>query len=329
MGTRLRPLTYQVPKQLIPIAGQAALTHVFDLVPPGVQEIVLACGYKAEEIARYLKAHPYPIPVRLVREETPLGTGGGMKNVADHVSDPFLLFNGDVVTGADISALVREHLRHRALGTMSLFEVEDTKPYGVAELDAEGRIVKFVEKPEPAEAPSHWINAGASIWARSLLDRIPEGRPVSFEQEIIPGVLTRSPNPPSAGTSAEGIYGFTFRNWWEDAGTLDRMLHAQRLLFDHPERRRAPWRTPAVPRVVPPVAVGEDCQIEGARVGAYVTLGDRVTLEKDSIVEDAIVMDGARIGQGAHVRHVIIGPDYRVPDGASVMEKVVANSPPG
>jgi len=166
-GTRLRPVTYTVPKQLIPIAGKPVLYHVFDLIPRDVEEVVLATGYKAEVIEAYVRAHPAPWPVRTVSEAEPLGTGGGMKNAGEGMSDPFLLVNSDVVASVDLSAMLALHRQRGGVGTMALAEVEDTRPYGVAALGPDDRIEAFVEKPEPQDAPSHWINAGLAVWDRS------------------------------------------------------------------------------------------------------------------------------------------------------------------
>ncbi|EQD71151.1 nucleotidyl transferase, partial [mine drainage metagenome] len=159
----LRPLTHTVPKQLIPIAGKPMLYQVLDLLPPDVEEVVLATGYKAEMIDAFVRAHPPRWPVRTVPEAEPLGTGGGMKNAGGDLSDPFFLLNSDVIAAADLVALRAAHAAKGGLGTMALAEVEDTRPYGVAALEADDRISRFVEKPEPAEAPSHWINAGVGI----------------------------------------------------------------------------------------------------------------------------------------------------------------------
>ncbi|MGB6443142.1 MAG: NDP-sugar synthase, partial [Thermoplasmata archaeon] len=219
-GTRLRPVTYAVPKQLIPLAGKPMLYHVLDLLPDDVEEVVLATGYKADVIDAYVRAHPLRWPVRTVFEAQPLGTAGGMRNAGDAMSDPFFLMNSDVIASADPRALRATHEARGGVGTMGLFEVEDPKPYGVAALGADDRITAFVEKPDTKDAPSRWINAGISIWRREVLDPIPRGREVSFEREVLPDLLPR------------GVYGFRLTRYWEDAGTPDRLLHAQRLLFD-------------------------------------------------------------------------------------------------
>ncbi|EQD27071.1 Nucleotidyl transferase, partial [mine drainage metagenome] len=152
-GTRLRPVTYSVPKQLIPVAGRPILYHALDLLPPEVDRIVLACGYKSEVFESYLRAHPYPRPVKLVRETTPLGTGGGLKNVALEATDPFYLLNGDVIAGFDLEPLSQTLGTEGGLGIMGFVEVEDPSPYGVARFDPSGRIVEFVDETPPGIRP--------------------------------------------------------------------------------------------------------------------------------------------------------------------------------
>ncbi len=316
-GTRLRPVTYAVPKQLVPLAGQPMLFHAMDLLPTAVSRITLACGYKAEAFETYLRLHPYRVPVTVVKEEKPLGTGGGLKNGARDVTDPFALVNGDVISGLDMDPMLEFHREHGGLGTMSFYEVEDPSPYGVAVWSEDQRIVRFVEKPPKESAPSRWINAGASIWSPSVLSAIEGGREVSLEREIIPALLSK------------GIYGFPFRSWWEDAGTPARLLNAQRLLFDHPRTGRfAPTGKLTGARIIPPVATGKGCEAEGATVGRYVTLGEGVRLGKGAVVGDAVLMDRVEVGAGAEVRRSILGPGYHVPAGAKVLDQCLANEGP-
>jgi mannose-1-phosphate guanylyltransferase len=312
-GTRLRPITYHVPKQLIPIAGKPMLYHVLDLLPQGVDEAVFATGYLSDAIAEYVRQFPPKVRVRCVPEATPLGTGGGMRNAGDTISDPFVLMNSDVIAQIDVGALIQFHLQSSAIGTMTLTKVEDTRPYGVAALGDKDRVLQFVEKPAPENAPSHWINAGVQVWRREVLERIPRGRPVSFETEIVPGLL------------AEGVYGFRTFGFWEDAGTPERLLHAQRLLFD--EDRGGPGTLPSGATGKGPVASGVEVRAEGARFGPYVHLGRGAQVGPDALVENSVLMDGARVGRGATVRGVVLGPDCEVAAGTTVENRVIG--PPG
>jgi mannose-1-phosphate guanylyltransferase len=313
LGTRLRPVTYAVPKQLIPLAGKAMLYHVLDLLPADVEEVVLATGYRAEQVERYVREHPARWPVRTVAEAEPLGTGGGMRNAGDGMSDPFFLLNSDVIASADLGALATAHRRSPRLGTMALAEVDDTKPYGVAALGADDRITAFVEKPEPERAPSHWINAGLAVWSRSVLDRIPRGRPVSFEQEVVPGLL------------AGGLYGYRLSGFWDDAGTPERLLRSQRLLFE--AGRGAHLRLPDGAGGRGPVSTLDRVAAQGATVGPFVTLGTGVTVGAGTVIEDSVVMDGATVGRDCRLVGSIVGPGMRVADGSSVVRAVVGASP--
>lgn len=297
-GTRLRPITYTVPKQLIPIAGKPLLYHVFDLLPRDLEEVVLATGYKANVIEAYVRDHCPPWPVRTVPELEPLGTGGGMKNAATGMSDPFFLLNSDVVTSVDLSALLALHRQRGGIGTMALAEVDDTRPYGVAALGADDRVEAFVEKPEPEDAPSHWINAGLAVWGGSVLDRIPAGRPVSFEREVVPGLLP------------EGLYGFRLRKYWEDAGTPERLLRSQQHLFE--DGRGGKGGVPHGALGSGPVAAGRGVRAQGASFGRFVTLGEDVTIEPGAHVENSILMDGTHVEKEAQVLSSILGPKVRV-----------------
>jgi mannose-1-phosphate guanylyltransferase len=309
-GTRLRPITYTLPKQLIPLAGKPMLYHVIDLLPNDVEEVVLASGYKSHMIDAYVRAHPPRLPVRTVPEPTPLGTGGGMKNAGDGMSDPFFFLNSDVITRVDLAEMARQHAAHGGIGTMGLAEVDDTRPYGVAALDADDRIRAFVEKPEPEEAPSRWINAGFSIWKREVIDAVPPGRTVSFEREILPGLLDR------------GVFGFRMKGYFDDAGTPERLLRCQRLLFD--DGRGGKGMLPSGTFGKGPVALMSGARAKGASFGPYVTLGPDSIVEAGAHIENSILMDGVVVEKDASVRGSVLGPKVRVRSGRSVVGQVLA-----
>jgi len=308
-GTRLRPLTYQVPKQLIPIAGKPMLYHVLDLLPPDIEEVVLATGYKADVVDAYVRHHPTPWRIRTVAEAEPLGTAGGMKNAGDGMSDPFLLLNSDVIAAVDLEAMVAVHAARGGIGVMALTEVDDTRPYGVAALGPNDRVTAFVEKPAPEEAPSHWINAGIGVWRREVLDRIPPGKVVSFEREIVPGLLSDS------------VFGFRLSGYWDDAGTPERLLRSQQLLFEH--GRGGKGGVPAGAYGTGPVAVMAGGRARGASFGKYVTLGPDVTVEEGAHVENAILMDEVHVEREASVVSSILGPRTRVRSGHRVSGQVL------
>ncbi len=313
-GTRLRPLTYSLPKQLLLLAGKPMLYHVLDLLPADVEEVVLATGYKAGVIDAFVRTHPVRWPIRTVSEAEPLGTGGGMKNAGGGMSDPFFLLNSDVIASADLAEMLRRHRSSGGIGTMALARVEDTRPFGVAALDAADRITAFVEKPEPRDAPSNWINAGLAVWDRAVLDRIPPGRPVSFEREVVPGLLS------------EGVFGYRLPAYWDDAGTPERLLNAQRLLFD--DGRGGPGKLPPGSTGEGPVATMEGAVAQGASFGRYVTLGPNTRVEPGAYVDNSVLMDGVVVERGARVSGSILGPRVRVAAGARLENAILADDRP-
>ncbi len=224
-----------------------------------------------------------------------------MKNASEGMSDPFYLLNSDVVTAVDLRELLARHRTRGGIGTMALAEVEDTRPYGVAALGPEDRITAFVEKPEAKDAPSRWINAGLAVWSRAALDAIPPGRAMSFEREVVPGLLSA------------GVFGFRISRYWDDAGTPERLLNAQRLLFE--DGRGGPGGVPRGSFGKGPVAAAPDAVAHGASFGPYVTLGEGVVVESGAHVENSILMDGVRIESGAVVRSSLLGPKVRVRAG--------------
>ncbi len=272
--------------------------------------MILATGYKAGVLDAYLRAHPLRWPVRTVPEAEPLGTGGGMKNAGDDLSDPFFLLNSDVIASADLNALRVTHRARGGVGTMALFEVEDPQPYGVAALGPEDRITSFVEKPEPKDAPSRWINAGIAIWRREVLDPIPAGRAVSFEREVVPHLL------------AKGVYGFRLSGYWEDAGTPERLLRAQQLLFD--DHRGGPGGVPPGARGVGPVAAEGEVDAawrllrqvrhsggprdgRGRSARRELDHHGRVVVERDATVVGSVLGPKARVRAGHRVTGVVLG----------------------
>jgi mannose-1-phosphate guanylyltransferase len=311
-GTRLRPVTYAVPKQLIPIAGKPILYHVLDLLPPAVEVAVFATGYKAEVIARYVADHPPKIPVQMVTEAEPLGTGGGMRNAGGDMSDPFLLVNSDIIAGFDVPALLARHTAQGGVGTMTLVEVDDPSPYGVAELDSDDRIRRFVEKPRKEDAPSRWINAGMGVWKRDVLSRIPDRAPVSWESEVVPGLLS------------EGVYAYRATGFWEDAGTPERLLRAQRYLFDAGRGGRRSLPSGTTGRG--PAAIDPSASVEGASFGGSVTVSAHSIVGAGAYLEDSIVLENATIEPGASVVHSILGPRVRVRAGHRVSRQVLGEA---
>ena len=288
-GTRLRPLTETIPKSVIPLAGRPFLSYLIDwLGRHGVDEVVLACGFKADQVREVLGEGGTP-RLRYVEEPEPRGTAGAIKFAAEQLSGRFLALNGDVLTDLDLTALMSFHAQRESRATLGLYPVEDTTGYGLVRRGDDGAVLEFLEKPETPGAGE--INAGTYVLEHAVLDLIPDGKMVSIERDVFPGLI------------GEGLYAITLHGYWMDIGTPDRYLQAT---WDILERRVE-------------TALGDRLDAEGRLVA------DDVEVAADALVEgSALVEDGSRIGGGAAVGpRVAIGPDCEIGAGATVESSVL------
>ncbi|WP_369247055.1 sugar phosphate nucleotidyltransferase [Streptomyces sp. R41] len=320
-GTRLRPLTVHTPKPMVPAAGVPFLTHQLARArAAGVEHIVLATSYLAEVFEPYFgDGSSLGLRIEYVTEEEPLGTGGAIRNVASRLhsgpDDPVLIFNGDILTGLDIRALVATHETTGADVSLHLTRVEDPRAYGLVPTDATGRVTAFLEKPQtPEEIVTDQINAGAYVFRRSVIDTIPEGRPVSVERETFPDLL-------ATGAHLQGMVDSTY---WLDLGTPQAFVRGSADLV----LGRAP--SPAVPGrcgdrlILPTATVAPDAKLTGGTVvgeGAHVGEGARISgstilegavVEPGAVITDSLVGARARIGERSLLTGAVIG------DGATI-----------
>jgi mannose-1-phosphate guanylyltransferase len=288
-GTRLRPLTETVPKSVMPLAGRPFLSYMIDwLGRHGIDEVVLACGFKSDKVREVLGEGGAP-RLHYVEEPEPRGTAGAIKFAAQQLGDRFLALNGDVLTDLDLTALLDFHEQRGARATLGLYPVEDATGYGLVRRGEDGAVLEFLEKPErpgPGE-----INAGTYALEHSVLDLVPDGRMVSIEREVFPQMI------------GEGLYALPLDGYWMDIGTPDRYLQAT---WDILERR---VRT----------ALGDQLDDEGRLIA------DDAALAEDAGVEGpALVEHGSRIGPGAVVGpRAVIGPDCEIGAGAVVTSSVL------
>jgi len=295
-GTRLRPLTCNTPKPMLPCAGVPLLTHqLVRARSAGVQHVVLATSYRPEVFADYFgDGSALGLRIDYVTEEVPLGTGGGIRNVAgllDSAPDePVLVLNGDVLSGHDISAQLALHAANAADVTLHLVEVRDARPFGCVPTDASGRVTAFLEKmPEPV---TNRINAGCYVFRRAVIDGIPPGEVVSVERQTFPGLLT-------AGAT---VMGYVENGYWLDVGTPAAFVRGSCDLV-----------LGRIPSAALPGPVGEALVVDGAVVakGAQVsggtTLGAGAVVAEDARVEGSVLLEGARVSAGAVVRDSVVG----------------------
>jgi mannose-1-phosphate guanylyltransferase len=243
-GTRLRPLTYTVPKPVVPLAGRPHVAYVIDwLVRHGVDDVVVSCGHLAEGMRRALAELEPGVEIRYAEEPDARGTAGAIRFAEDMLGERFLVLNGDVLCDLDLTALMEQHERTRARATIALYPVEDPSGYGLVHRRDDGEITEFLEKPSPEQIDTDEINAGAYLLERSVLERIPPERAVSIEREVFPELI------------GDGLYGIRLEGYWIDIGTPDRFLEAN---WDILEGR---VETVISKQLDAPIMVGEDCEI--------------------------------------------------------------------
>jgi len=314
-GTRLRPLTLAVPKPLLPTAGLPFLTHLLSrIAEAGIEHVILGTSYKAETFeAEFGDGARLGLQMAYVTEERPLGTGGGIANVASTLrGDTVMVFNGDVLSGVDLTAMLSAHHERDADVTMYLVRVGDPRAFGSVPTDADGNVLAFLEKTN--DPPTDQINAGCYIFKREVLDRIPRGREVSVEREVFPALL------------ADGakVCGFVDSGYWRDMGTPEDFVRGSadlvRGLAPSPALgdRRGESLVHDNATVAPDaVLIGGTVVGRGAQIGPGVRLDgavifDGATVEAGAVVERSIIGFGARIGPRSLIRDGVIG------DGADI-----------
>jgi mannose-1-phosphate guanylyltransferase len=332
-GTRLRPLTLNAPKQMLPIVEVPMIERVLAyLEPHGVDEVVLSLGYLPDAFtALFPDGRAGDVRLTYAIEPEPLDTAGAVGFAARFagITERFLVVNGDILTDLDVSAMVAFHDRRGAQATISLAEVADPSAFGLVPIDGDGRVVAFVEKPAPGAVPptasqatrhGYLINAGTYVLEPSVLDHIPEGRRVSIEREVFPALAR-----------AESVYGFPSPDYWTDTGTPLQYLEAQLVLVSG--RRPGPPAPGA--RIWPsglwtlgdadlghdvrgPAVIGDGAEVAaGAGVEGSV-IGARARVEAGAQVVDSVLLPDAVVGEGAVVHRSILGRGARVGENAKV-----------
>jgi mannose-1-phosphate guanylyltransferase len=313
-GSRLRPLTLNTPKPLLPVAGTPFLLHQFArLRDAGVTRVVLATSYRAELFEEaFGDGSELGLELAFVTETEPMGTGGAIRNVADELrsgpDDPVIILNGDIVSGHDLARQVSEHRDGHADVTLHLVEVADARAFGCVPTDDEGRVTAFLEKmPEPI---SNQINAGCYVFRRSIIDGIPAGRPVSVERETFPGLL------------ADGalVRGFVDTAYWLDLGTPAALVQGSRDLV------LGTIRSSAIPGECGEALLLDDALVDaGARISGGSVIGRDATVGAGAVVEGSVVLDEATIGAGAYIVDSVIGAGATIGAGTRVERAVVGD----
>jgi NDP-sugar pyrophosphorylase family protein len=324
-GTRLRPLTIHTPKPIVPIFNRPFLHYQIDLLKqvPEIDEVILSLNYQPRRIEDVFGDGSHVgIRIRYVVEPSPLGTGGAVRYAGESLTESVVVFNGDVLTQIDLGAVIRLHRERQAKATIVLTPVENPQAYGLVETEPDGRVRRFLEKPQPDEITCNTINAGIYVLEPETFDRIPKDTSWSIERSYFPSLVERG----------ETFVAYVYDGYWIDIGTPEKYAQVHRDIMDG--RYQAPpfaggqagaaWTAPGA-RIDPkatiegPAFIDEGAVVKAhARVGPYTVLGRQCHVEEEATVRGSIVWANGRIGREASIDGAILGRHCHVGRGAAV-----------
>ncbi len=328
-GTRLRPLTSNIPKPMMPLANKPMMEHIVRLLRQhGFTDIVVTLAFLPQAIRTYFgDGSEFGVRMRYATEEMPLGTAGSVRNAMDELDERFLVISGDVLTDIDLTALVDYHDQQKAVATIGLKRVEDPVEFGIVITQEDGAVERFLEKPTWGQVFSDTINTGIYVLEPGIFDFIAEGKPVDFSSDVFPALLD----------AGHAVYGKVLDGYWEDVGTLDAYSQAHQdvldgrveVTIDGFRLGEGIWlgegaEVDPAARVDGPAIIGDYCRIEaGAHLRSYTVLGANVLVAPDAYLEHVVIHDNSYVGPSVRLRGCIIGRSADLRRGARCEEGVV------
>ncbi|MGH9295317.1 MAG: sugar phosphate nucleotidyltransferase, partial [Acidimicrobiales bacterium] len=328
-GTRLRPLTTNQPKPMLPMANRPLAEHVVNLLRRhGFEEVVITVAFLANQVRTYFgDGSEFGVSIVYATEERPLGTAGSVLNARELLDERFLVISGDVLTDIDLAALVAFHEERGAVGTLALKAMENPLEFGIVITGEDGRVERFLEKPGWGEVFSDTINTGIYVLEPEVLSFVEAGRPVDFAGEVFPALLA----------AGRPVFGFVAGGYWEDVGTLDAYLTAHDDILD----RKVDVEVPGFPlradvwigegavihpsaSVLAPSVVGDNCRIGPyAEIGPHSVLGANVRVGDNAVIQRCVVHDNCYAASAVTARGSVISRSCDVRQGAHFEEGVV------
>ena len=240
-GTRLRPLTSNQPKPMVPIVGKPCMEHVIDLLRRhGVDDIVVTLAFMPQAIRSYFgDGSAHGVRIRYSVEETPAGTAGSVKLAEEELDEPFLVISGDALCDIDLTALIRAHEERESVVTIALKSVDNPLEFGIVVTDSDGRIERFLEKPSWSQVFTDTINTGIYVMDPEALRNVPEDEPYDFSKQLFPLLLEKG----------RPMYGHVVEGYWKDIGNLDQYREANFDALDEKRAARDPGDPPARQRL--------------------------------------------------------------------------------
>jgi len=337
LGTRLRPLTYNIPKPIVPVANRPFVLHQIDLLRQhGIKEIILNLHYLSDSIKKVLDdGKKLGVKIRYSIEEHPLGTAGAVKNAEEYFDDePLLIFNGDVLTDINLTQIIEFHQKNKARATLTLTRVDDPTAYGLILTNRESVVTHFIEKPSweqlanlSALGPADTINAGIYVLDPKVFRGVPAGVEYSFERQLFPGLLEKG----------ELICGYVSDRYWIDIGKPSQYRQAHEAILRNEVAVKIfgtrvdgrIWigdhaKIDKTAKLIGPAIIGKGTGIGAdTRIKDYSVLGEGVSVGRECSLSHAIVWEGTKIGNHVKLEGCIIGFNCVIEDYASIGDGVV------
>jgi mannose-1-phosphate guanylyltransferase / phosphomannomutase len=337
-GTRLRPLTSNQPKPMVPIVGKPCMEHIIELLRAhGLEDVVVTVAFLPQAIRGYFgSGEALGVDIEYSVEEAPLGTAGSVRLASKRLTETFLVISGDALCDVDLTKLVEFHKEKGAAVTIGLKSVENPLEFGIVVTDADGRIERFFEKPSWSQVFSDTINTGIYVLEPEVLKHIPTDRPYDFSKELFPLLLEMG----------RPLYGYVMDGYWQDIGNLDQYRQANFDVLDERVSVHIPgmrvrgniWLGEGVDvadldAVQGPAFIGPYSRIEpGASVGAYSVLSASVTLRERARTARSVIDASTHIGRSALVEGAILGKScdvrghVRIHEGVAIGDEVTLGS---
>ncbi|MFC2025003.1 sugar phosphate nucleotidyltransferase [Chloroflexota bacterium] len=309
-GTRLRPLTLNIPKAIVPVLNIPFLEHVIrHLSQHQIKDIILAQGHLSRSIEGYFgDGSQFGVRLTYLVEDIPLGTAGAIKNAESYLDEPFLVLNGDIFTDLDVTAMINFHRERKAKATIALTPVDDPTSYGLIETNTEGRVTRFLEKPSWNEVTTNMINAGTYVLESQILAQIPPATEVSIEKETFPQLLAQE----------VPVYAYHSPCYWLDMGTPEKYLQLHRDMLSGRCQQcvLAPGEEVLIgeqsdihptAQIKGPVVIGASCSIgRQVKIIGPVVIGTGCTILEGSVIENSVIWRNIRLESHVKLKNSVI-----------------------
>lgn len=331
VGTRLRPLTYDIPKPMISIVNKPVLEHTLELLAKyGIKEVVINLHYQGALIKKYFgNGSKWGITITYSEEKELMGTAGGVKKAESFFDGTFLVMSGDGLTDINLRKVLNFHVRKKALATMILKQVDARFEYGVVMLSKTGRINKFLEKPNWSSVFSNTVNTGIYIFEPAIFKYIPKNKFYDFGHDLWPRLVKNK----------QKIYGYQMGEYWCDIGNLSEYRRAQSDVLSGQVQINIPgekieeniWigkgtEIDSKVRLEGPCIIGENCKIEEeVSIGKFTVVGNNGIIKKGASLRDCIVWNNVYIDRNVELANCIIGDSANIQESISVFEGSVIN----